>query len=213
MIIQGTETLSSFIHIVSESLLTLVMILIVVGLIVVILCIGGLINERISRKTISSEELESLVRDVSFSQSHSEIEKLIEESNLFDFQKNVLVKIANNYDIGSEARKALASELISAEETKLIKSTNKTDVLVRVGPILGLLGTLIPLGPGLAALGSGDIVTLAEALTVAFDTTVTGLVIGALAYLVSKFKKQWYESDLIVLETIAEAELETLNRK
>lgn len=213
MIIQGTETLSSFIHIVSESLLTPVMILIVVGLIVVILCIGGLINERISRKAISSEELESLVRDVSFSQSHSEIEKLIEESNLFDFQKNVLVKIANNYDIGSEARKALASELISAEETKLIKSTNKTDVLVRVGPILGLLGTLIPLGPGLAALGSGDIVTLAEALTVAFDTTVTGLVIGALAYLVSKFKKQWYESDLIILETIAEAELETLNRK
>ena len=213
MIIQGTETLSSFIHIVSESLLTPVMILIVVGLIVVILCIGGLINERISRKAISSEELESLVRDVSFSQSHSEIEKLIEESNLFDFQKNVLVKIANNYDIGSEARKALASELISAEETKLIKSTNKTDVLVRVGPILGLLGTLIPLGPGLAALGSGNIVTLAEALTVAFDTTVTGLVIGALAYLVSKFKKQWYESDLIVLETIAEAELETLNRK
>ncbi len=213
MIIQGTETLSSFIHIVSESLMTPVMILIVVGLIVVILCIGGLINERISRKAISSEELESLVRDVSFSQSHSEIEKHIEESNLFDFQKNVLVKIANNYDIGSEARKALASELISAEETKLIKSTNKTDVLVRVGPILGLLGTLIPLGPGLAALGSGDIVTLAEALTVAFDTTVTGLVIGALAYLVSKFKKQWYESDLIVLETIAEAELETLNRK
>lgn len=213
MIIQGTETLSSFIHIVSESLLTPVMILIVVGLIVVILCIGGLINERISRKAISSEELESLVRDVSFSQSHSEIEKHIEESNLFDFQKNVLVKIANNHDIGSEARKALASELISAEETKLIKSTNKTDVLVRVGPILGLLGTLIPLGPGLAALGSGDIVTLAEALTVAFDTTVTGLVIGALAYLVSKFKKQWYESDLIVLETITEAELETLNRK
>lgn len=213
MIIQGTETLSSFIHIVSESLLTPVMILIVVGLIVVILCIGGLINERISRKAISSEELESLVRNVSFSQSHSEIEKHIEESNLFDFQKNVLVKIANNYDIGSEARKALASELISAEESKLIKSTNKTDVLVRVGPILGLLGTLIPLGPGLAALGSGDIVTLAEALTVAFDTTVTGLVIGALAYLVSKFKKQWYESDLIVLETIAEAELETLNRK
>lgn len=213
MIIQGTETLSSFIHIVSESLLTPVMILLVVGLIVVILCIGGLINERISRKAISSEELESLVRDVSFSQSHSEIEKHIEESNLFDFQKNALVKIANNHDIGSEARKALASELISAEETKLIKSTNKTDVLVRVGPILGLLGTLIPLGPGLAALGSGDIVTLAEALTVAFDTTVTGLVIGALAYLVSKFKKQWYESDLIVLETIAEAELETLNRK
>ena len=79
MIIQGTETLSSFIHIVSESLLTPVMILIVVFLVVVILCIGGLINERISRKPISSEELECLIRNVSFSQSHSEIEKHIEE--------------------------------------------------------------------------------------------------------------------------------------
>ena len=213
MIIQGTETLSSFIHIVSESLLTPVMILLVVFLVIAILCVGGIINERISRKAIGSEDLEALIRNVSFSQSHSEIEKHVEESNLFEFQKEVLIKIANNYDIGSEARKALASELISEQETKLIKSTNKTDVLVRLGPILGLLGTLIPLGPGLAALGSGDINTLAEALTIAFDTTVTGLLIGALGYLVSKFKKQWYESDLIVLETIAEAELETLNRK
>ena len=213
MIIQGTETLSSFIHIVSESLLTPVMILLVVFLVIAILCVGGIINERISRKAISSKDLEALIRNVSFSQSHSEIEKHVEESNLFEFQKEVLIKIANNYDIGTEARKALASELISEQETKLIKSTNKTDVLVRLGPILGLLGTLIPLGPGLAALGSGDINTLAEALTIAFDTTVTGLLIGALGYLVSKFKKQWYESDLIVLETIAEAELETLNRK
>ena len=42
---------------------------------------------------------------------------------------------------------------------------------------------LIPLGSGLAALGFGDINTLAEALTIAFDTTVTGLLIGALGYL------------------------------
>ncbi len=213
MIIQGTETLSSLIHIISESLLTPVMILLVVFLVVVILCIGGLINERISRKPIKSEELESLVRDISFSQSHSEIEEHVNNSNLFNYQKQILVKIANNYDIGSQARKALASELISAEETRLIKSTNKTDILVRVGPILGLLGTLIPLGPGLSALGSGDIVTLAEALTVAFDTTVTGLTIGALAFLVSKFRKQWYEADLIDVETIAEAELETLDKQ
>ena len=102
--------------------------------------------------------------------------------------------------------------MISAEETKLIKKTNKTDILVKVGPILGLLGTLIPLGPGLAALGSGDIMTLAQSLTIAFDTTVTGLSIGAVSYLISKYKKQWYESDLIDVETIAEAELEAINR-
>ena len=136
----------------------------------------------------------------------------INNSNLFTYQKEVLNRIADNYDIGLDARKALAGELISAEESKLIKRTNKTDILVRVGPSLGLLGTLIPLGPGLAALGSGDIATLAQALTIAFDTTVTGLTIGALSYLISKYKKQWYESELIDIETLAEAELETINK-
>lgn len=71
----------------------------------------------------------------------------IKNSDLFDYQKEILTRIADNYDIGSDARKALASELISANETRLIKKTNKTNILVRVGPILGLLGTLIPLGP------------------------------------------------------------------
>lgn len=136
----------------------------------------------------------------------------IKNSNLFDYQKEILTRIADNYDIGPDARKALASELISANETRLIKKTNKTDILVRVGPSLGLLGTLIPLGPGLAALGTGDIATLAESLTIAFDTTVTGLTVGAIAFLISKYKKQWYESELIDVETVAEAELETINK-
>lgn len=212
MIIQGTETLTALIHILSESLLTPVVVLLVVSVIIVILAFGGLINEYISRKPIKSEDLENLVRKVSFSSNVNEMKNEINSSNLFDYQKVVLTRIADNYDIGPDARKALASELISAEETRLIKKTNKTDILVRVGPSLGLLGTLIPLGPGLAALGTGDIATLAQSLTIAFDTTVTGLTIGALSYLVSKLKKQWYESELIDLETIAEAELETINR-
>lgn len=212
MIIQGTETLTSFIHIISESLLTPVVILLVVSIIIVLLAFGGTINEYISRKPIKSQELEKLIRDISFSGDVSQMIGHIKQSSLFDFQKEVLVRIANNHDIGPDARKALASDLISEEETRLIKNCNKTDILVKVGPSLGLLGTLIPLGPGLAALGSGDIATLAQSLTIAFDTTVTGLSVGALAYLISKFKKQWYEADLITVETLAEAELETLNR-
>ena len=67
------------------------------------------------------------------------------------------------------------------------------------------------MGPGLAALGTGDIATLAQSLTIAFDTTVTGLGVGAVAFLISKYKKQWYETELIDVETIAEVELETIN--
>ncbi len=212
MIIQGTETLTSLIHILSESLLTPVVVLLVISIIIVILALGGMINEFISRKPISSGNLEDLIRRVSFSSDVSQLKNEINNSDLFDYQKEILLRIADNYDIGPDARKALASELISAHETRLIKKTNKTDILVRVGPILGLLGTLIPLGPGLAALGTGDISTLAQSLTIAFDTTVTGLTVGAVAYLVSKYKKQWYESELIDVETVAEAELEIINK-
>lgn len=212
MIIQGTETLTSLIHILSESLLTPVIILLVVSIIIVILSFGGLLNEFISRKPISSKNLEDLVRRVSFSANVDQMKDEIKNSNLFDYQKEVLLRIADNYDIGKDARKALAGELISAQETRLIKKTNKTDILVKIGPSLGLLGTLIPLGPGLAALGTGDIATLAQALTIAFDTTVTGLTVGAVSFLISKYKKQWYESELIDLETVAEAELETINK-
>ena len=213
MIIQGTEALTSLIHIISESLLTPVVIILVIFVVLSILCLGGVINEKISRKPIMSEEFEKLVRDISFTNSPSEIENFVNDSSLFDWQKDILVKIARNHDIGSKARQALASELISNAETILIKSTNKTDILVRLGPIFGLLGTLIPLGPGLAALGSGDITTLAESLTIAFDTTVTGLAVGGIGYLISKFRKQWYESDLIDVETLAEVELESLNNQ
>ena len=213
MILQGTEALTSLIHIISECLLTPVIIILVIFVVLAILCLGGVINERISRKSIKSEEFEKLVRDISFSNSPSEIENFVDDSSLFKWQKGILVKIARNYDIGLKARQALASELISNEETRLIKSTNKTDIMVRLGPILGLLGTLIPLGPGLAALGTGDITTLAESLTIAFDTTVTGLAVGGIGYLISKFRKQWYESDLIDVETLAEVELESLNNQ
>lgn len=212
MIIQGTETLTSLIHIISESLLTPVIVLLVISVVIVILAFGGLINEYISRKPITSKDLEDLVRRVSFSANVNQMKDEIANSNLFDYQKEILRRIADNHDIGSDARKALASELISANETRLIKKTNKTDILVRVGPSLGLLGTLIPLGPGLAALGTGDIATLAQSLTIAFDTTVTGLTVGAVAYLISKYKKQWYEAELIDVETVAEAELETINK-
>lgn len=212
MILQGTEILTSVIHIVSESLLTPVILLLVVFLVLVILCIGGFLNEYFTKKPLKTDDLEKLLQDINNSSNSDEIKSVVEASGLYDEQKDILVKIANNYNLGSEARKALASKLIEEEESNLLKVTSKTDVLVRLGPIFGLLGTLIPLGPGLSALGSGDLNTLSQALITAFDTTVVGLTVGGLAFLVSKFRKQWYESDLTTTESIAEAILEKLNK-
>lgn len=69
----------------------------------------------------------------------------------------------------------------------------RSDLLARGGPILGLMGTLIPLGPGLTALSAGNIDILATALTVAFDTTVVGLLVGLVTYCISRVRRRWYE--------------------
>lgn len=76
----------------------------------------------------------------------------------------------------------------------------RADLAARVGPSLGLMGTLIPLGPGIAALGQGDFRTLAIAITTAFDTTVLGLAIGVVAYLIGRWRRGAYEQILQRLE-------------
>lgn len=89
--------------------------------------------------------------------------------------------------------KAFAKGDIKSFEKYANTHLERSDLLARSGPILGLMGTLIPLGPGLTALGDGNIDILATALTVAFDTTVVGLLIGLVAYALSRIRRRWYE--------------------
>ena len=88
----------------------------------------------------------------------------------------------------------------------------RTDIVTRIGPTLGLMGTLIPMGPGLAALGAGDVNTLANAIIVAFDTTVVGIGAGAVGYIVSKIRRRWYEEDLSNLDALCDALLDKLKQ-
>lgn len=73
------------------------------------------------------------------------------------------------------------------------KRIERADLIARVGPMLGLMGTLIPLGPGLAALGQGELQTLASAVTVAFDTTVLGLLAGITGFVLGRLRRRWYD--------------------
>lgn len=79
----------------------------------------------------------------------------------------------------------------------------RADLLARIPPMLGLMATIIPLGPGLAALGQGDPAQLASAVTVAFDATVLGLVAGIGGLVIGKLRRRWYEEVLEAMERVA----------
>ncbi|WP_292415082.1 MULTISPECIES: MotA/TolQ/ExbB proton channel family protein [unclassified Methylophaga] len=76
----------------------------------------------------------------------------------------------------------------------------RADFITRLAPMLGLMGTLIPLGPGLAALGEGQLKILTTAMIVAFDTTVIGLLAGMIGFVIGRMRRRWYDAALTQLE-------------
>jgi biopolymer transport protein ExbB/TolQ len=79
----------------------------------------------------------------------------------------------------------------------------RTRLLVRAGPALGLMGTLIPLSPALDGLARGNVAQLSHDLRIAFSVTVLGLLIGAVAFGLSLYRDRMYGQDLSDLEYVA----------
>lgn len=210
--VPGSEILTSTLNMISQSLQIPVIIFLVIFAVFAVLAIGGLVAEYTSRKKVSPDLIEELIYSISNATSLEDIKNIIKNAKIYESQKVVLIKILRANELTSESRHALAKKLIEFEETKFAKTIERTDVVTRIGPTLGLMGTLIPMGPGLAALGAGDVNTLASAIIVAFDTTVVGIGAGAVAYFVSKVRRRWYEEYLSNLDALADALLDKLNQ-
>lgn len=84
------------------------------------------------------------------------------------------------------------------------KDISRSQQLAKLGPVLGLMGTLIPMGPALVGLAAGDIASMASNMQVAFSTTVIGLLVGAIGFVVMQVKRRWYTIDMNNLEYISE---------
>lgn len=81
--------------------------------------------------------------------------------------------------------------LVLAREEQVRRSLTGSRMLVKVGPSLGLLGTLIPMGSSLASLAAGNLEAMAGQMVVAFTTTIIGLATGTLAYVVAVVRQGW----------------------
>jgi biopolymer transport protein ExbB/TolQ len=112
--------------------------------------------------------------------------------------------------IANKGNQARVDLLLSSYEIEADKSLSVSKTLTKMGPILGLMGTLIPMGPALVGLSTGDIASMAYNMQVAFATTVVGLVISAIGFVTQQTKERWYVRDLAMLDYVAELQKQSV---
>ena len=128
--------------------------------------------------------------------------KYLQENTYSTVVARFLFDLIRNYQTERIAEKPL--KLLQEYEFYTVKRLEKTRILVRVGPMLGLMGTLIPLAPALAGLATGHTAVLAANLELAFSVTVIGLLIGGLGFIVSIVRDRFYQQDISDLEYMLE---------
>ena len=99
---------------------------------------------------------------------------------------------------------ALRQRLLADFEIEADRDLATSNTLSKMGPMLGLMGTLIPMGPALVGLSAGDIASMAYNMQVAFATTVVGLFAAAIGFITQQVKQRWYLQDLANLEFVSE---------
>ena len=100
-----------------------------------------------------------------------------------------------------DARDRIAKRL-AEYDLRSQRRLERTRILVRMGPALGLMGTLIPLSPALGGLAGGDVTQLTDNLRVAFSVTVAGLLVGAVAFSISLVRDRLYAQDYSDVEYV-----------
>lgn len=98
---------------------------------------------------------------------------------------------------------------ITRFENEAEKDVSLAKMLAKVGPVLGLIGTLISMSPALVGLSTGDISGMAYNMQVVFATTVVGLVISAVGLVSMQFKQRWYAKDVNNLDYVSRVLTET----
>ena len=119
-----------------------------------------------------------------------------------------LVVVYMNRLLGADSA-AMRQRLLSDFEIEADKDLAVSKTLGKMGPMLGLMGTLIPMGPALVGLSTGDIASMAYNMQVAFATTVVGLFAAAIGFVTGQVKQRWYLQEMTDLEFVAELLNET----
>lgn len=190
------EIISDILYWISTGLLVPVIIALIFLFLRSLLLIGSFFGQYLAIRK-SAAQIRKALTGISSENIDSVTTNLPKKSDmLVVFFVKKMIESKDNY---AEVKRLLAEFEIAAD-----KDIATCKMLSKLGPMLGLMGTLIPMGPALAGLASGDIESMARNMQVAFATTVTGLVAAAIGYVTQQVKQRWYLQDMTNLEYLSD---------
>jgi biopolymer transport protein ExbB/TolQ len=156
---------------------------------------GGLLREWIGRRNVrrTLRELRALAQRQTA--SHAELLRCLSAC-----PSGLPARLSRKFRTSPDI--AERTKCLEDVELEVASSLSQLAWITRIAPMLGLMGTLIPLGPALTGLASGDIAKLSSNLVVAFTTTVLGVFLGCASFSMSLLRKNWYNRDLSDLEHV-----------
>lgn len=199
--IYDNSYLPDILHDIAQGLLVPTMVFIVLMILMVVFLLGQFIVEYFTERRHFKVNTPAIVNSIQDA-SYGDIDAIVAKSSLLRFQKAALMTVDRNLGLPEEPLYALASLQINKAEKRLKKRMAWTDTISKVAPLLGLMGTLIPLGPGIIALGQNDITQLSQSLLLAFDATVCGLICAIVSLIISKVRSLWYGEYITSLESL-----------
>lgn len=190
------NVISNILYWISTGLLVPVIVLLIFFFIRALILIGGFFGQYLLVKKTTAIIYDKLGN--------------LNSATLGDFEKELPSKTASvmvtyaKKIIEARNDRSKAGLYLSEYEIEADKELSTSKTLTKMGPILGLMGTLIPMGPALVGLASGDIASMAYNMQVAFATTVVGLVVSAIGFLTQQVKERWVAKNLTILEYLAD---------
>lgn len=189
------ETISQILFWVANSLLIpdIILLLLLFGR--SLLLIGGVYNQYMTKRK-NDKQLNTLIKTL----TTDTVEEL---KNALPQRDNSLYIRYMRDLLASPPSEAYSDFLITNFENDAEKDVILSKLLSKIGPILGLVGTLIAMSPALVGLSTGDITGMAYNMQVVFATTVIGLVVSAVGLVSLQFKQRWYAKDVNHLDYVS----------
>lgn len=204
-----SESVNSILRAIIANLQTPVVIILLVLMAATVIVTGTFVFEFFVEHRKLRADVPKLIETMNTTKIR-DLSDLIKQNELLPRQKKALNQLIREDKMDSENREIYAAQLLFEEEEHYQKYLRWPQMISKLGPMFGLLGTLVPLGPGLMALSEGNTALLSQSLLIAFDTTSAGVVIAAVALVIAQIRKQWYRSYAQALESMMEVILDKM---